>query len=119
MNRWLGLSALLLCAALVSGAPIPPIEPQAFDMPGFGQKVVTATFQGGERSVVIASGNGRSPLALYVYDADGNCVAKDDLAPAATLDDVAVDWFPPTTGRYTVEMRNPGASANKVQMAIR
>jgi hypothetical protein len=110
----------LLLAALGIGAPLQPIDPQRFELPPYSTKrIIETAFKGNQRSVVIASGNGSSMITLYVYDQHGNCVAKDDTCHPRVRDDVAVEWFPPTTAPYVVELRNVGGLPNPVQMAIR
>lgn len=116
----LGILGLCACAALGVGGPVTPEESVKLQLPPFRQTARYITFRGGERALVIASGNGQSPLALYVYDPDGNCVARDDVIDARSpSDDVAVEWYPPETARYTVELRNVGSGTNTVQLVCR
>jgi hypothetical protein len=77
------------------------------------------TFRKDERALAIASGNGRACLGLYVFDSQGNCLAKDDLSAPATADDLIVEWYPAEQGRYSVDVRNAGFETNKYQIALR
>jgi hypothetical protein len=122
MRRWsaLGLLALAACATFGSGAPLAPEEKASFNLSAWSQTARFLAFRAGERALVIATGNGRSPLTLYIFDPDGNCVAKDDVVEMrGSSDDVAVEWFPPETARYTVELHNVGFRANRVEMITR
>jgi hypothetical protein len=123
MHRWLGLSLLGVCVgtALVAAGPLRPEKKTELPLPAFQQTMVSLPFRGGEQALVIASGSGSSPIALYVFDSHGNCLAKDDLIePAASSsDDIAAEWYPPETSRYTIELRNVGYNRNKVQLATR
>jgi hypothetical protein len=113
----LGLSLYATCGA---GAPLAPEEKVTLQLPGFRQTARFVAFRAGERALVLGSGNGQSPLALYVYDPDGNCVAKDDIIePRASSDDVAVELYPPATARYTIEIRNVGFGTSVVQLIAR
>jgi len=75
-------------------------------------------FKGGERACVIVSGNGLSYLGLYVYDANGNCIARDDHGNYATRDDAAVEWYPSRAGRYAIEVKNLGTREDAFKMAV-
>ena len=55
-------------AALAFSAPE---QKTTLSLPAWQQTSRFQVFHAG-RAVVIASGNGQSPLALYVYDPDGN-----------------------------------------------
>ena len=122
MRRALILSALalLVWATLGSGGPVegPQVGTNRVIEP-YGHETFTVSFKAGEPAVVIASGNQQTYLGLYVYDADGNCVAWDDLAEKNTRDDLAVRWYPDRTGPYMVEVRNFGALHNIFQIAFR
>lgn len=115
----LGASAALAWAATGSGAPVEPFKPIVPAVPGLSSLTFTLEFRGGKRANVIASGNGDSYMAGYVYDADGNCIAWDDGEVWKTRDDVAVDWYPRTTSVYSVEVRNSGPSPNECKVYIR
>jgi len=75
-------------------------------------------FKGGERACVVITGKGQSYLGLYVYDADGNCIARDDRGDFATRDDAAVEWYPPQTSRYSIVVKNLGARKDPFDVAV-
>jgi hypothetical protein len=77
------------------------------------------TFKKNERALVIASGIGASCMGLYVFDSQGNCLAKDDLSAPATADDLIVEWYPTEPGRYCVDLRNAGFENNQYQIILR
>jgi hypothetical protein len=114
-----GTMALLCLAGLGSGSPVEPVKWRPITLePGLGL-LETRIFKGGERASVIGIGQGATFLGLYVYDEHGNCVTWDDIGTSSTKDDVAVEWFPPTTAPYTLELRNFGVAMNKVDWAVR
>ncbi len=76
-------------------------------------------FQKNERALAVASGNGQSCLGLYVFDANGSCLAKDDMSPPATADDLIADWIPAASGRYCVDLRNAGFENNNYEIGLR
>ncbi len=122
MTRWLGLGLLALgvLATFGLGAPSGRVEKREIPLGAFRQTSMVVPYRGGEPALVIASGNGRSPLALYIYDKHGNCVARDDLVdPRSSSDDLAVEWIPSEDARYTVELRNVGTLTNTVSVVLR
>ncbi|MSU80763.1 MAG: hypothetical protein EXS16_22085 [Gemmataceae bacterium] len=86
---------------------------------GHGLRVYVDTFKANERAVALASGNGDSCLALYVFDTDGNCVAADDRSDPATGDDCGVEWIPTVQAKYSVEARNLGSRKNEFRIRLR
>ena len=62
---------------------------------------------------------GETCLALYLFDAHGNCVAKDDRTSAQSSDKLAVVWVPPDANPCYVEVRNTGLTPNAYLLAIR
>ena len=65
------------------------------------------------------SGTGESScVGLYVFDSQGNCVAHDDGVEAQTCDDLGVEWIPPVTARFSVEVRNAGVLPNVFQIVL-
>jgi hypothetical protein len=116
----LGILGILVLGNLGGGAPLQPREPAKGAVEPFGQTSFVDGFEGRKRACVIAIGNGASYLGLYVFDRWGNCVAKDDTADTPMArDDLAVEWFPPETGSYIVEVRNFGPTINRFTIAIR
>jgi hypothetical protein len=71
------------------------------------------TFVGGEWEVLVVSGNGYTDLDLYVYDENGNLIAKDD----DNSDDCLVRFIPRWTGRFTIKVVNRGDYANRYTIA--
>lgn len=67
------------------------------------------TFRGGELARVTVDGDGDTDLDLFVYDEDGNLVAKDDDG----LDFCVVTFRPFRTGQYTTVVRNLGGVYNR------
>jgi hypothetical protein len=86
---------------------------------GMTIRAYSATFKKNEPARVLASGNYASNFGLYVFDANGNCVAKDDVSDPATADDCFAVWIPPEQQGYAVEVRNAGIDPNVFQIALR
>jgi hypothetical protein len=68
--------------------------------------VYRLNFRGGERAVVLVSGDGDSDLDLFVFDENNNLVCKDD----DETDDMVCAWTPRWTGQFRVEIRNLGVA---------
>lgn len=58
---------------------------------------------------VVVSGDGDTDLDLYVYDSNGNLIAKDD----DYTDGCYVRWRPSWTGRFIIKIVNRGPVYNK------
>lgn len=115
-----GLLGLLMCVAwssaeLVTPRPVEPKERIA----GMSVRSYVEHFKENDRALVMASGDSSTCLAVYVFDGQGNCVAKDDLSFRDSTDDLAAEWIPPATARYSVEIRNGGIVPNVYQLGIR
>jgi hypothetical protein len=115
----MGTAALLCIGGWGSGSPVQPLAPRPVTLEPGLSLLDTQMFKGGERASVIGIGQGATFLGLYIYDAHGNCVTWDDVGTSSTKDDVAVEWFPPQTASYTIELRNFGLVLNKVELALR
>jgi hypothetical protein len=111
--------ALLLAASAGQGEPLTPVKQQLPQIPQLASQSYTVEFKGGQRAVVIASGDGSTYMGLYVYDAYGNCISWDDEGNLATKDDLAVDWYPRHNGVYTIEVCNCGPLTNPCKVIIR
>jgi hypothetical protein len=112
-----GLS-VLLAGGGGQGAPVSGSFLKSFEiLPGRSITVVRE-YKAGERACAIATGRGLSYLGLYVYDADGNCIARDDRAGWQTRDDAAVDWYPPAKQKYAVEVKSLAGYKNAFDLAI-
>jgi hypothetical protein len=102
-------------ADLVTPREVPPDQ---VVMP-FGTRAYLETFKANVPAKAEIFGRGESCLALYVFDAEGNCVARDDVSSPITADDAWVEWVPPTAQRYSVEVRNAGGTRNIYQLFLR
>src|SRR5262245_17327039 len=124
--KWSGLwgSAILLSA--VSWALSSPVSTFA-EKNGYRQLVLDPfarenypiRCKAKESTRVIVYGQGSSPMAVYVFDKHGNCVAHDDFATDGGSDDLPLEWFSPTEAAYDVEVRNLGRKSNTSEIAIR
>lgn len=61
-------------------------------------------FGGGSRAYVAVNGDGDTDLDLYIYDENGNLIAKDD----DHLDRCVVEWYPKWTGPFVIKVKNRG-----------
>jgi hypothetical protein len=122
MHRVVPLVALLLLCGvlLLRGAPVGGERGVRGEIEPYGiRHYQPLAFKGGEKALVIVSGNGQTYMGLYVYDQQGNCVAWDDLGNKHTKDDLAVEWYPAQTAPHTIEIHNFGPRRNIYQMAVR
>lgn len=69
----------------------------------------TASFVANQLAEVLVSGDGDTDLDLYIYDSNGNLIAKD----TDYSDDCYVRWVPAWTGRYTIRIVNRGPVFNR------
>lgn len=86
---------------------------------GLTTHTYTDTFKKHEPARAVVSGNYSSSLGLYVFDPNGNCVAKDDFSDPATADDCFAVWIPAERQAYSIEVRNAGVEKNLYQVVIR
>lgn len=70
-------------------------------------------FIAGELAEILVSGDGDTDLDLFVYDSNGNLIAKDD----DYSDDCYVRWVPKWTGRFIVKIVNRGPVYNNYVIA--
>ena len=112
---------LLACVPFGSGAPVGGRNLKLDQLVGaYAAQTYSQRFKGGEKASVIATGTtGKTFMGLYIFDADGNCIAWDDLGNKKTCDDMAAEWVPPATANYTIEVRNFGPYPNWLNMAFR
>ncbi len=73
-----------------------------------GTDVYNISFRGGELAMVIVIGDGDTDLDLYVYDNNGNLVARD----ADYSDDCVATWTPRWTGNFKIKIVNRGSVYN-------
>src|SRR5262245_27124233 len=107
---------MLLLAASATPAPVGKAMNFNSAVNANESKNYPIAFKGKDRASIVVIGDGKTYLALYVYDPDGNCVAWDDDATFGTHDDLAAEWYPAQTASYTVEVRNLGMRRNAFQL---
>ena len=73
-----------------------------------GTDVYNVSFRGGELAIVAVIGDGDTDLDLYVYDQNGNLIARD----ADYTDDCVVTFTPRWTGNFTIKIVNRGRVYN-------
>jgi hypothetical protein len=73
-----------------------------------GRDVFRIAFEGDAPAEVSIAGDGRSPLTLHVFTADGAPVCED----LADGDRKTCRWRPPATAEFVIEVRNGGAQPN-------
>jgi hypothetical protein len=120
--RWFAFLLLLLpltLTGLADSAPVKAVPGRAMKLLPYRSLSFVVEFEKEARANVIIIGNGRTPLGLYVYDPEGNCVARDDQSSGKIIDDNAVIWYPTVTQRYRIEIRNMGGLENTVKIFVR
>lgn len=116
---------VLVSALAVRGGPLNPIDAErgflSATLEPFSVRTFGETCKAEERTMIMAIGRGNSPIAVYVFDPQGNCIAWDDLAlnRKNVSDDIALAWHPPREMRYDIELRNFGRESNLVEFTIR
>jgi hypothetical protein len=116
---WSLLTILLGVSIATAGLVLP--RQRDVDQRIDGRRVLSyvEAFKANERALVIVSGSYNSCLGVYVFDAQGNCVARDDMSDPQTADDLITEWIPLEQARYSVEVRNAGVASNEFQMGMR
>ncbi|MFO0964002.1 MAG: hypothetical protein U0793_00250 [Gemmataceae bacterium] len=103
MNRLLPI--ILLSFAVLPGraAPVKEAPPKQIDL--IEQAVETVELKGQEVTTFTATvtGSEAGPYAMYVLDAEGNCVAWTDWTDRK---ETQFRFTPPAQGAYTVELRS-------------
>jgi hypothetical protein len=74
--------------------------------------VYNISFRGGETARIVVDGDGDTDLDLYVYDQNGNLIAKDD----DNTDYCVVSWTPRFTGPFTIRVVNRGTVWNEYKI---
>lgn len=74
-----------------------------------GTDVYNISFRAGELAMVMVIGDGDTDLDLYVYDSNGNLIARD----ADYTDDCIVSWTPRWTGNFRIKIVNRGRVYNQ------
>jgi hypothetical protein len=75
--------------------------------------VFTIRFRGYESAIVALRGDGDTDLDLYIYDDNGNLVARDD----DYTDGCVASWTPRYTGVFTIRVKNRGSVYNRYTLA--
>ena len=115
MKRLFAIVFLCLTVTVAFAGPDQPWAPAPFKLDAQGIRRYSSTCQPGRPAQVIVSGDGASPLLVYVYDAAGNCVAWDDESIGSWSDDRVVPFVPAGRGPYEIEIRNGGIYPNTVR----
>lgn len=115
------LLAVLLCVSLGSADLVAPRKLEATpSITAFSARSTIESFKPNEGAKVILSGRTSDTiLGLYVFDSQGNCVAKDDDTTPQNGVDLAVEWTPSDVAPYAVEVHNVGMNGNAYVLAIR
>ena len=112
---------ILLCVSVGSADLVTPRKVWLAGLvPGQGTRVVIERYKPNDAATVILSGNGDTTvLGLYVFDAEGNCVAKDDRTTLQNTVDLGLEWVPANTTPYYIEVRNAGVSEMSYKLVLR
>ena len=115
---------LLSLLALVPVGVSSPVDGSSTSKHDVGPSPWTTTrsFRGGERATVLAFSLKHEPvvnLHLLIYDAKGNLVAEDKASNNLVGDYVGATWYPPRTGEYKIELRNPSGASVPCYIAIK
>jgi hypothetical protein len=116
---WLALLGVFLAAPWGFTSPTQTFKTRREPVPSSSALYFVVSCVRGEQTQVIASGGGRAPLGVYVFDEHGNCIAREEaLSSNFSADDLAVEWYPPAPGPYLIELRNQGRQGNDVELVI-
>jgi hypothetical protein len=121
--RWLlslGVLALLLFVSLGSADLV--TQRKGVEARLIRSRSTVATlerYKPNETASVILSGKTSTVLGLYVFDANGNCVALDDFTTVQNSVDLALEWVPAESTPYFVDVRNGGATATQYFLVLR
>jgi hypothetical protein len=113
--------ALFFFAALGSADLVTPrkaVDSQTIR--GFTTRSTLERYKPNEGAMVILSGKLPSTvLNLYVFDAQGNCVAMDDRTTPQNSVDLSLEWVPAEQTPYFVEVRNAGLAGTQYDVVLR
>jgi len=87
---------------------------KTFDLKEKGQAAVTLTFPAGKEASVTVRSEKKTDVHLFVFDAAGKEVAKDD-SPGPSCD---LKFTPKEAGKYTLEVRNLGPGDNQSTLKV-
>jgi hypothetical protein len=115
------LGALLALSSL-KAADVKPIDEgkaeefkgKSYDVDEKGKAVVTLAFPAGKEATITVHGAKKTDVFLFVFDADGKQVAKDD-SPGP---DCEIKLTPKEAAKYTLEIRNQGPGATSAALKV-
>jgi hypothetical protein len=117
----LGLMSLLALAPIGWSGPVR--EGSLERLPDLGDHPwrTTKRFLAGERAVVLARGREKSTAILHVTitDSTGKVVTQANGKSPPNSAMVAVFWYPPREGDYTIEVRNTDSEPAGVFVTIK
>jgi hypothetical protein len=87
---------------------------KTFDLKKNSKGSVTLAFPAGKEAAITVRSEKKTDVHLYVYDADGKEVAKDD-SPGPSCD---LKFTPKEAGKYTLEVRNLGPGDNQSTLKV-
>jgi hypothetical protein len=87
---------------------------KTLDLEEKGKAAVVLAFPAGKEATVTVKGEKKTDIHLFVYDAAGKEVAKDD-SPGP---DCEVKVTPKEAGKLTLEVRNLGPGANRAALKV-
>lgn len=106
-----GLAKVITVLALVASVSMPVFagavtgaRADQFRLSAGATHTFNMTFYGGELATVVVEGDGDTDLDVYVYDAVGNLITKDD----DYSDYCVVKWRPYWTGVFRIKVVNRG-----------
>jgi len=98
----------------LDGGKAQDFKSRAFDVKENGKARVTLLFPAGKEAVVTVRGAKKTDVHLFVYDAAGKIVTKDD-SPGPNCD---VKLKPSAAGKYTFEISNVGPGSNSCTLKV-
>ena len=118
MKRWIAMGLALASVSVIGAQEERVWTPRPMELPPFQRVQTTLVGKAGRDSRVVAVGDGASPLAIYVYDRMGQCIALDD-DPSGPIDDRVAVWVTSDNGPFDVQIRNVGPVYNRLEASAR
>jgi hypothetical protein len=121
--RVCGLAVAFLLAVLLGaraedkvpdGGKAEKFKGKTFELKEKGKAKITLTFPAGKKAKLTIKSKKESDINLFVYDADGKEVAKDD-SPGPSCE---VEFTSKEGGKYTIEVVNKGPGANSSTLKV-